>query len=207
MNITESSKRVLIVDDHAIVRATLAVEVQKFFSQACVIEEAVDAETTLLKIRDFKPDIVFLDHTLRSSDGISILDSTPTEHRPAFVVVTQNEDPHVINMYMKGPAAALVSKASQLEDIKLALKHISQGLKFISPNFQQITAQHKGDLMTKREIEVVRLISGGRSNKEVALALGCSDQTVKSHKSNIMMKLGIFTSVEVGVWASKNGLT
>ncbi len=207
MNNKESSKRVLIVDDHAIVRATLAVEVQKFFSNACVIEEAADAETTLVRIHDFRPDIVFLDHTLKSSDGISILDSTPAEIRPSFIVVTQNEDPHVINMYMKGPAAALVSKASQLEDIKLALKDVSQGLKFISPYFHQITSQHKGDLMTKREIEVVRLISGGRSNKEVAQALGCSDQTVKSHKSNIMMKLGIFTSVEVGVWASKNGLT
>ena len=207
MKNTETSKRVLIVDDHAIVRATLAVEVQKFFSNTCIIEEALDAESALIKIREFRPDIVFLDHTLKSSDGISLIERASVEHSAAYIVVTQNEDPHVINLYLKGPAAALISKSSQLEDIKIALRDLNMGLKFISPNLQQITAQHKGDLMTKREIEVVRLISGGRSNKEVANALGCSDQTVKSHKSNIMMKLGIFTSVEVGVWASKNGLT
>ena len=207
MNNTESSKRVLIVDDHAIVRATLAVEVQKFFSHACQIEEALDATSALTKIREFRPDIVFIDHTLKCSDGIAIIDAAAGELKPAFIVVTQNEDPHVVNMYLKGPAAALISKSSQLEDIRLALRDLNLGLKFVSPNLQQVIAQHKGDLMTKREIEVVRLISGGRSNKEVALALGCSDQTVKSHKSNIMMKLGIFTSVEVGVWASKNGLT
>lgn len=158
------------------------------------------------KIHSFKPDIVFLDHTLKSSDGLGILDQFQNSTTPRFFIITQNEDPHIINTYFKGPVLALISKSSQLQDIQSALRNYTQGHRFISPCLRDLISNFNGELMTRRELEIVRLISSGHSNKEVATSLGCSDQTVKSHKANIMAKLGVSTSVEVGVWASKNGL-
>lgn len=201
-----AAKRILIVDDHAIVRAALAAEAGKFFAGHCVCAEASNVESALEAIQAFKPDIVFLDHILKSSDGIGILDHFQNSTSPRFIVVTQNQDPHIINTYFKSPALALISKSSQLQDIQEALRNYTQGHRFISPYLKELVVNFQGELMTRRELEIVRLISRGHSNKEVATSLGCSDQTIKSHKANIMAKLGVSTSVEVGVWASKNGL-
>ncbi|WP_374079462.1 response regulator transcription factor [Bdellovibrio bacteriovorus] len=205
MDTKEHRDGILIIDDHAITRTALIAEIEKFSSDFYVMGEAADYTSALSQIETLKPQIVFLDHVLKTADGLQILDILKTLSCKVFVF-TQMEDPHVLHHYWKSSVTALVSKALEISDLRHALQSVRQGKRYISPNLQQIIEANYKNLLTTREIEVIRLISSGRSNKEVAQVLGCTDHTIKTHKANIMEKLGYANTVEVSVWASKNGL-
>lgn len=129
--------------------------------------EAADYTSALSQIEALKPQVAFLDHVLKTADGLQVLD--------------------------------ILKSLSCSSGFR-------QGKRYISSNLQQIIEANYTSLLTAREIEVIRLISSGRSNKEVAQVLGCTDHTIKTHKANIMEKLGYANTVEVSVWVSKNGL-
>ncbi|WP_295904974.1 LuxR C-terminal-related transcriptional regulator [uncultured Bdellovibrio sp.] len=196
---------IFIVDDHAITRAALRAEIEKFSDKFYVVGEAGNESSALTQIAALKPDMVFLDHALKSSDGLRILEYLRTTPAKVFVF-TQVTDPHILHFYWKNGVVALVSKALELSDLQAALHTVSAGKRYLSPNFVNIIEANYKSLLTAREIEVIRLISSGRSNKEVADVLGCTDHTIKTHKANIMEKLGFSSTVEVSVWATKNGL-
>lgn len=197
---------VLIVDDHAITRAALALEIGRLADHWQVLGEATNASSAIQKINELKPQIIFVDHILKASDGLEIVYHASKDPGISVFVLTQSENPHILNMYWESAVKALISKSSDLGDLHQALSSFAEGKRFISENIRSILTTAPATLLTPREIEVVRHISDGRSNKEVADALGCTDHTIKSHKANIMSKLGFTTTVEVGVWASKNGL-
>lgn len=203
----EQSQResVFIIDDHAITRAALTAEVERFAESFYVVGEAADISSALLRIQQLRPQIVILDHMLKGADGIKALDDLRTINCKIFVF-TQVEDPHVLHHYWKNFVVALVSKSSELQDLNSAFAAVIDGRRFISANLEKIISENYLKLLTPREIEVIRLISSGKSNKEVADVLGCTDHTIKTHKANIMEKLGYASTVEVSVWASKNGL-
>ncbi len=198
---------VLIVEDHMIVRTALIYELQKFPDFFQVVGEARDADTALSMAVSLKPQIIFLDHTLAQSTGLQILEELKKlDLNFRIVVFTQSSNPHILRTYWESNVVGLLGKSSDLDDLHQALKALMIGKRYISKDFEDLIFSSPEKLLSKRELEVVLMVAKGLSNKQVAGALNCSDQTIKTHKANIMRKLGFNNSVELSVWASENGI-
>lgn len=203
-----NQKKVLIIDDHPIVRAGLKTEVLRLSESFSLVGEAEDAAKALEMIQSLKPDVLLLDHHLRDSSGFEVCERIRNLKIDVKVIVfTQSLEPAILKAYWNLPVVAIVSKSSLLEDVPQVLQALVAGGQFLSENMREAIEQTGVAILTKREVEVARLIATGRSNKEIAEVLGCSDQTIKTHKTNIMGKLGVNTSVEVAMWVTKQGLS
>lgn len=198
---------VLIVEDHMIVRAALISELQRFPEFFNVVGEARDAASALKMAESLKPQVIFLDHTLSQSTGIQILEELKRLNiNSRIVVFTQSSNPHILKTYWESDVVALLDKSADITDLHLAIKALLAGRRYISKQFEELIFSSPEKLLSKRELEVVSMVAKGLSNKQVAEALNCSDQTIKTHKANIMRKLGVNNSVELSVWASENGV-
>lgn len=198
---------ILIVDDHAIVRAALMAGIEKQSDSYYVAGEADSATKAVELIQTLRPSILFLDHRLQDSDGFEVLEFLRNHQQAIKVIVfSQSLEAGILRAYWNFPVAAIVSKSSVLQDLQSAMDHLKTGERFLSENLREVISGAGAVTLTKREVEVAKLIATGRSNKEIGEFLGCSDQTIKSHKTNIMVKLGVNTSVEVATWVTKNGL-
>ncbi|MFV8259137.1 LuxR C-terminal-related transcriptional regulator [Bdellovibrio bacteriovorus] len=203
-----SLEKVLIIDDHPIVRAGLKTEVERLSDTFTVVGEAEEAVRALQMIQTENPSVVLLDHHLRGSSGFEVLEFIRKFNASIRVIVfTQSLESAILKTYWNSPVVAIVSKGSYLEDVPKALLALKKGERFLSDNIRQAIDKAGVEILTKREVEVARMIATGRSNKEIAEVLGCSDQTIKTHKTNIMTKLGVNTSVEVAMWVTKQGLS
>lgn len=207
MQTTKSTKGVLIVEDHMIVRAALISELQRFPESFHLLGEAKDALLGLKMAASLKPQVVFLDHTLAQSTGIQMLAELKKLNLNIQVIVfTQNLNPHILKIYWESDVTALLNKSAEIAELHTALKALLSGQRFLSNDFEKLIFANPEKLLSKRELEVVAMVAKGLSNKQVAEALCCSDQTIKTHKTNIMRKLGISNSVELTVWAAENGV-
>ena len=199
--------RVLIVDDHNIVRAALAAEVQTVCGAHSVIDQAGTIKEAIDLVKTHRPKMLVLDHQLGDATGFDLIEGLKnTPFQCDLIVITQSNDPHIIKNYWGMGVRGLVSKSSTLSEIRRAFQCIQNKDAFLSAEFRDIIFSSKMDFLTKRELDIVRHIAQGKTNKEIAAELNCSDETIKSHKANIMAKLNINTSVEIATWAVKNGL-
>lgn len=208
MSLSQLPKKVLVVDDHAIVRAALVCELQKYARSFEVIGEAGDIVSTLKLASSFCPQIIFLDHSLAESTGLEVISELRKINIDLQVVIfTQCHNPHILRSYWDAGVLGLIDKSSTMLDLEVAFSALSRGNRYLSDSFKHLLFKADQKLLSKRELEVVAMVAKGLSNKEVAGVLSCSDQTIKTHKSNIMKKLGVDSSVELGVWATENGLS
>jgi DNA-binding NarL/FixJ family response regulator len=192
--------RVLLADDHTLVRSGIRriLDAQAGFQ---VVGEAADGAEAVLLVRQTAPDVVVLDLNMPGSGGLDVLPALKAAHPPVKVVVlTMHAGREYVARAMKGGADAYLLKDSAVQDLVTAVDAVLAGRPYFSPSIQALMAEllrgepataTRAATLTDREREVLGWLARGLSSKEVAQRLDISVRTVETHRANLMHKLGV----------------
>jgi NarL family two-component system response regulator LiaR len=207
--------RVLVADDHAIVRkgicALLATE-----PGIDVIGEARDGQEAVCRAERTQPDVILMDLVMPGMDGLEatrrILARQPEVR---ILVLTSFAGDDQIFPAIKAGASGYLLKDSGPEDLARAIQQVYQGESSLHPSvarkvLQQLSGPAEqvagSDALTQREIEVLKLVAQGQSNREIAELLTISDATVRTHVSNTLAKLDLCSRTQAALYALREGL-
>lgn len=207
--------RVLIADDHKMVREGLR-RILEFDGEIQVIDEADNGEECIKKIRSSKPDIVLLDINMPVMNGIEALQDIRKKKLKTKVIIltVHNEIEYLLRAVDIG-IDGYVLKDSDAHELIRAVTSVYEGDKFIQPSLipllnSKLIARdldaERLEQLSKREIEVLKLVAIGMFNKEIGTELGISERTVKNHLSSIFKKIGSSDRTQAAVFAIRNGL-
>jgi DNA-binding NarL/FixJ family response regulator len=207
--------RVLLVDDHQVVRRGLRtfLEVQDDIE---VVGEAADGSEGVARAEELKPDIVLMDVRMPGMDGIDALRRLRELDNPArVVIVTSFTEQRTVVPALRAGAAGYVYKDVDPDALAGAIRSVHAGHVLLQPEVAGAllsqedanSGQGRPGSLTEREREVLGLIADGRSNREIARALVLSEKTVKTHVSNILMKLDLADRTQAALWAVRHGVT
>src|SRR5215212_7470118 len=192
--------RVLIADDHALVRAGIRALVEKI-DDVVVVGEAGKGSEALDLVRQLKPNLMLLDITMPDGGGFDVLDQVTKKHPEIRVIVltVHEAGEYAIRALREGAAGFLLKSAASTE-LQQAIQTVIDGEIYISPEMSRKTVIEVGKGATKRDLldtlsprqrEVLRLIAEGRTTKQIAHELGISVKTVETHRAQLMERLGI----------------
>jgi DNA-binding NarL/FixJ family response regulator len=187
---SESKIRLLLVEDHILMRMGL-VSATRNEPDLVVVAEAEDGRQALELFRRHQPDVVIVDLRLPGMDGIELIKALRQESTQARIVVLTSfgGGDDVIRAIQSG-ASGYVMKSMPLERVLEAVRVVHAGGQYIPQEVAGRMSERIHSDLSTRELEVLRLIGKGRSNKEIASALGIVEGTVKAHVTNIFAKLG-----------------
>ena len=203
---------VLIVDDHPVVRRGLRVllEVQDGIE---VAGEAGDGATALALDAEHAPDVILLDLKLPGMDGIAVLGELRARNSAARVLVlTSATDPASASLAVRSGAAGVLYKDVDPDALVRAIRSVHDGHLLLAPEAAGTLVRSAGtwgavaglDALTGREREVLAELTKGRSNREIARALGVSEKTVKAHVSSVLAKLGVQDRTQAALLAVRH---
>jgi DNA-binding NarL/FixJ family response regulator len=191
MSHNPSSIRVLTVDDHALLREGIAALVNAE-SDMKIVAEATNGQEAIEKFRLHRPDVTLMDLQMPALNGIEAIIGIRSEFPNARVIVltTYAGDVQVLRA-LKAGARGYILKGHVRRELLDTIRAVYAGQKRIPPEVAAELAEHAADDdLTVREIDVLRLIATGNANKEIAVQLSIAEDTVKSHVTNILAKLG-----------------
>lgn len=202
--------RLLIVDDHPVVRSGLQgmLSSQPDFE---VAGEAQDGSEGVALVGKLRPDVVLMDLRMPEMDGVAAIDRIKTEHPETQVLVltTYESDADILRAIEKGASGYLLKDAPR-EDLYAAIRAVSQGKSPLAP---AVAARLMGRLrgsadkaLSNREIEVLELVARGTSNKQIGKELWISETTVKTHMLHVFEKLGVTDRTAAVTVALKRGI-
>ena len=208
--------RVLIADDHAILRDGIR-SVLEHQEDMAVVGEAANGVEALRLAGELLPDIVLMDIAMPLMDGLEatrhIKEELPTVK---VLILTQHDSREYITPLLKAGAAGYVLKRSGSREVVGAIREVSQYGAFLQPEVaRQVLQDYRrptpdprasGVGLTEREREITRLVVKGQSNKEIARLLAISPKTVSVHRTNIMSKLGVQNSADLVRYVIQNKL-
>jgi len=198
--------RILIADDHHVVRSGLAASLG-IEDDLEVVGEAEDGAQAIALYRETLPDVVLMDLRMAGGSGIETTATLRTEAPGARVIIytTFDGDEDVYRAVQAGVLGYLLKSAPRTE-LLAAVRAVAAGERYLPPALaQRLAARVAGPDVSEREIEVLRLISAGRSNKEIGAILHIAEDTVKRHVSNILMKLGVSDRAQAATEAIRRG--
>jgi DNA-binding NarL/FixJ family response regulator len=205
--------RILVVDDHSVVRQGL-----KMFlgldPELEIIGEAENGAEAVRLAAELKPDVVLMDMLMPVMDGIeatkAIRGSMPDTEVIALTSVL--EDAAVVGA-IKAGAIGYLLKDTQSDELRRAIKAAAEGQVQLSPQaaarlMREVRTPEVAapDALTERENDVLKLLAKGKANKEIARDLIIGEKTVKTHVSNILLKLGVQSRTQAALYAAQNGL-
>jgi len=207
--------RVLIADDHAVVRQGLRTFLA-LQDGIDVVSEAADGAEAVAAVERLGPDVVLMDLVMPGVDGIEATRRI-RDRRPAtrVIALTSFADDDKVFPAVRAGAAGYLLKDVQPAELVRAIRDAHAGRALLHPAvaarlMEEVAAaappERRDDGLTPREREVLRLIAGGLANKAIALRLGLSERTVKTHVSNILTKLGLTDRTQAAVYALRHGL-
>jgi DNA-binding NarL/FixJ family response regulator len=210
--------RVLLADDHTLIRAglRLVVEQQPEFT---VVGEAADGRQAVALAESLKPDVVVMDIGMPGLNGIEacrqIRESLPGTQ---VVMLSMHSDEGYVLRALKAGARAYLLKDSAEADLARAIRAASEGKSFFSPavgkvllddymrKLQRTGAEDSYELLTPREREILQLVAEGQSSKEIAALLHLSVYTVETHRARLMQKLNLRGVPELILYAVRKGI-
>ena len=212
--------RILIADDHEVVRRGLSALLQAQEGWE-ICGEASDGREAVEKAKLLKPDFVILDIGMPNLNGLAATRQL-TQHDPNFkiIVLTITDSDHVIREALDAGARGFVLKSDAVRDLVSAIDALQRGQMFFTPRVNELVlagflekgtvsprgAPPKFPSLTPREREVIQLLAEGKSSKEVASVLNLSTKTAETHRSNIMRKLGFHSIRDLVLYAVKNNI-
>jgi two-component system, NarL family, response regulator LiaR len=203
--------RILLVDDHSVVRQGLRLFL-KYDPELEVVGEAADGAQALSLARELQPDVVLMDLVMPVMDGITATAAIRRELPDTEVLALTSvlEDASVVGAVRAGAIGYLL-KDTQAEALCQAIKAAAAGQVQLTPKvaarlMQAVSAPESPEALTERETEVLRLLAQGHSNKQIARTLNNTEQTVKSHVSRILSKLGVQSRTQATLYAIRTGL-
>jgi DNA-binding NarL/FixJ family response regulator len=195
--------RIVLVDDQTLVRRGIR-SLLELAGDATIVAEATDGDEGIEAIRRERPDVVLLDLRMPKKNGIEVLRALRSEGAlPPTILLTTFDDDEALLEAVKAGARGYLLKDVTLEQLTEAIRTVASGGSFIRPAVTErvlrglehirrdFDALGLPDPLTKREVEILRLMAGGYSNREIADALGTAEGTVKNHASSILSKLGV----------------
>lgn len=196
--------RVLLADDHAVVRAGIR-EILEHDEDIKVIAEAEDGEEAERMITEHIPDVAVLDIQMPKASGIEVTRWVRAQHRDVGVLIltAYDDDPYVFAVLQAGANGYVLKTASPAEIIQ-AVRDVHEGKSALDPAIThkvlaQITSQREKLLIenvTEREMEVLTLVAKGYTNKAIGVQLDISDRTVQGHLAKIFTKLNASSRTE-----------
>src|SRR5919202_2500290 len=206
--------RVLIVDDHGVVREGLRAYLE-LESDIQVVGEARDGKEGVRRAQELRPDVVLMDLMMPHMDGVAATAAIKQERPETHVIILTSflDDDRVVPA-IKAGATSYLLKDVAAPDLARAIRGARAGQAQLHPEvarrlMQTVTTPRKIEAVTQltdREREVLRLLAEGRSNKEIARSLIVSERTVKGHVSNILGKLGLQDRTQAALYAVRHGL-
>jgi two-component system NarL family response regulator len=211
---------VLLADDHTILREGLRLILEQE-PDIKVVGEAADGEETVEKTREHLPDVVVVDIGMPKMDGLEATRQIKKEnpHIGILVLTIYEDDEYVFNLLKAGATGYLVKKTAGTE-LTNAIRAVHHGELLLSPsigkrlvdNYLQEPRKKEKELksfcdgLTNREIEILKLVAYGATNKEIAKKLYLSIKTVETHRTNIFRKLDIHDRTQAAIYAMRKGL-
>jgi two-component system NarL family response regulator len=201
--------RLIIADDHPVVRAGLAAMLRSQ-KDIKVVAEATDGEEVCELYDQLSPDVLMLDLRMPKKDGLQVvteLMSRPRVPKPRIIVMTTYESEEDVRRALRAGAKGYLLKGAGVQQIREAVREVSQGQTFLPATIASKLAEsmtHRE--LTEREIEVLQYIANGRSNKEIGTILYISENTVKGHVKSILTKLDAMGRTEAIAIATERGL-
>ena len=210
----------LVVDDHAVVREGLRtfLELQDGIA---VVGEAADGEEALVEAERLRPDVILMDLAMPRLDGVGAMRELRGRlPRARVVVLTSFADDDRLLAALQAGAAGYLLKTVQPQELARAVRAAHAGGAMLDPAVaarlvEAIAAPptpppsppstNPADQLTPREREVLGLIGAGRSNKRIALELGVSEKTVKTHVGHLLAKLGVSDRTQAALYAVRAG--
>lgn len=198
--------RVMAVDDHPLMMAGISGEINAQPDMR-VVAEAVDGDEVLALFRMHRPDITLMDLRMPKVNGIEAISAIRSEFSQARIIVltTAAGDVQMVRAFKAGAVGYLLKNLLRTELIE-TIRHVHGGHKRIPPAIAQEIAEHAADdTITARELDVLRGIAKGNSNKIIASSLSISEHTVKNHLKNILSKLDASDRTHAVMIALKRG--
>ena len=203
--------RILIADDHGVVRQGLRMFLG-LDPELEVVGEATDGAGALRLARELRPDVVLMDLLMPRMDGIAATTAIRGELPDTEVIALTSvlEDASVVGAVRAGAIGYLL-KDTQSDELCRAIKAAAAGRVQLAPEaaarlMREVRAPDSPETLTERETEVLRLLAQGKTNKEIARDLTIGEQTVKTHVSNILAKLGVQSRTQAALHAARIGL-
>ncbi|WP_217144265.1 response regulator transcription factor [Streptomyces sp. AC627_RSS907] len=207
--------RVLLVDDHQVVRRGLRtfLEVQDDIE---VVGEAADGAEGVDRAEELRPDVILMDVKMPGMDGVEALRRLrELDNHARVLVVTSFTEQRTVVPALRAGAAGYVYKDVDPDALAGAIRSVHAGHILLQPEVagallaqeESGSGQGRAGSLTEREREVLGLIADGRSNREIARSLVLSEKTVKTHVSNILMKLDLADRTQAALWAVRHGVT
>ena len=194
---------VCLVDDQTLVRQGIR-SLLDLAGDIDIAAECVDGEEAVRLIPEVKPDVVLLDLRMPGMNGLDVLTTLSARGElPPTIILTTFDDDQLVLAGLKAGARGFLLKDVSLEQLVEAVKTVAAGGSLVAPMVtqrllagvgrmhNQFASLDRPDPLTERETEILRLMAGGYSNKEIANSLGVAEGTVKNHVSNILSKLGV----------------
>jgi two-component system response regulator NreC len=210
--------RILLADDHSVVRKGLRMQLQQD-DQFEVVAEAADGREAVQLAESENPDVVIMDIVMPGLGGIEATAQIVRRNpRTGVVIFSMHADDTYLSRALAAGARGYLLKNGEDLDLARAVEAAAEGKPFFSPaiasilvedymrQLQQRGLQDSYDLLTEREKETLQLLAEGKSNKEVARILNLSVYTVETHRSNIMEKLDLHTTAEIILYAVRKKL-
>ena len=208
--------RVLIADDHAVVRSGLRA-LLRIDRGIEVVGEAANGVEALNLAEALRPDVVLLDVTMPPENGLQTARQLKERLPELFVLIlTMHEDEGLLHEALRVGASGYMIKRAEESEILHAIHTVSRGDIYVHPAMtrallrQPVTTEHRrgspAEALTAREIDVMRLLVKGNTNRQSADLLGVSIRTVENHRANLMAKLGLSSRVELVNYAEEHDL-
>jgi len=195
--------RVMLVDDQNLVRKGVR-SLLELADDMEVIAEAPDGIEAIRTIPEIAPDVVLLDMRMPGKSGLDVLEQLSADGTlPPTIILTTFDDDEMVLAGIRAGAKGFLLKDVSLEELVGAIRTVAQGGSMVKPAVTQrllkglenmhtdFSSLDRPDPLTDRETEILRLMAGGYSNKEIANSLGVAEGTVKNHVSNILSKMGV----------------
>lgn len=210
--------RVLIADDHGIVRTGLKLLLDRAPDME-VVGEAADGRQTVRLAKELKPDVIIMDVGMPLLNGLEAAAQIVRENERAGIIMLSmhTHESYVLRALDTGARGYLLKDHAD-EDLEVAVRSIAAGKRYFSPSIAQTLLddyvnlmrerrlQDSYDLLTEREREILQLLAEGKSNKDVAAILGLSPYTVETHRTNLMQKLGLHNTAEIVLYAVRKSI-
>jgi DNA-binding NarL/FixJ family response regulator len=205
--VTKESIRVLIVEDHNVVRQGLMALIN-LAEGIQVVGEAADGVEAIAQFRKLQPDVTLVDLRLPKLSGVEIIQRVRSESPQArFVVLTTYDGDEDIYRALKSGAKAYLLKGMTSEELITTIREVAAGKSHIPPAIAERLAERMGtEDLTPREADVLEQIVQGKSNKEIATELDISEATVKTHINSLLSKLGVTDRTQAATAAIRRGL-
>lgn len=209
--------RVLVVDDHAIVRDGICA-LLALCGDIEVVGEASNGSEALTKVAELQPDVAIVDISMPLMDGLEATRRIHKEFpRTRVLVLTQHDDKEYVFPIIEAGASGFISKVAASSELVVGIRSVSRGDSYLSPTVARLLVEgyQRGDVhighdpyeqLTVRERDVLKLVVEGHTTREIADTLIVSPKTVEGHKTRLMAKLGIHNRIDLVKYALRKGI-